>query len=236
MSAKPAELLGVAAGVAIAALALAACGSTKPKYTPLTEANIGAEMTAAVQSKHSAHEVSATGGTTFTIDFDTTAPLRYRFVSGGSDAVTVIGVGADAYVQQSDGTWQKSPSKVTAANLNPVTMATGFLAGMQKFSYLGPTTIEGTAVQHYQVSIDQAKYLQASGQGTGSANLGANEPIVEDLYLNDDNSLRRMLVAMPGGVGNVQVDVTQWGEPVDIAAPPAGSVKTAPPTSPTPTP
>lgn len=220
--------------MALTVLALAACGSAKPEYTPLTEANIGAEMTAAVQSKHSAHEVSTTAGTTFTIDFDTTAPLRYRLVSNGADAVTVVGVGPDAYVQQPGGAWLKSPSKVTAATLNPVTMATAFLAGMQKFTYVGPTTVDGTAVQHYQVSVDQAKYLQSRGQGTGNANLGANEPIVEDLYLNDDNSLRRMSVTMPGGVGNVQVDVTQWGEPVDIAAPPASSVKAAPSASPTP--
>lgn len=227
----------VSAAVVVGTLSLAACGSSN--YVPLTAENLSTQMEAAVQGKHSAHEVATSDGKTATIDFDNAGPLKYRIVAGsGSTAQTMIGIGQDFYVQKGTGAWLKTNAtadgiKLTASSINPVTMVTGFNKGMQKLTYLGASTIDGAQVRHYQAAIDQAKYLQSLGQGTGSANIGANEPITEDLFLNNDNTLRRVSIVMPGGVGNVQIDVTKWGEPVEISAPPATDVTTTPSATPT---
>lgn len=245
MSPRLTTRVGASAGTVLVTLVVAACGSTTSHYVPLTAANISAQMVAAVQGKHSAHEVTASVGTTAIVDFDTSGTLRYRIEStAGSTVQTLIGIGPDIYLQTSKATtakWLKAAasvagSTVTAASINPVTMVTAFNKGLKNFTYIGATTIDGAQVQHYQVTVDQAQYQQSLGQGTGSANLGADEPVVEDLYLNRDNTLRRVLIAMPAGVGNVQLDVTKWGEPVTISAPPASDVTLAQTVTPTATP
>jgi hypothetical protein len=218
-------------------VALSGCGSHA--YVPLTAANIGSTMAAATKNLHTAHEVSTSNGATTTIDFDTSGLLKYRVTaSGGSQSV--IGIGADRYVAGLGtvpaGKWLKVPSSsttgaLTFADLDPIAMVVRFNKGLKTFTYVGPTKIAGVQVQHYRIAIDQRKYLQATGQGLGSSNLGSSEVLIEDLFLNDDNTLRRVTLALPGGVGTTQVDVTNWGKPTSIVAPPASAVVTAVPST-----
>ena len=194
-------------------------------------------MTAATASLRTAHEVSTGNGVTTTIDFDTAGVFRYRLSqAAGGQAKTLIGVGADRYLQEPGvtpaGKWLKLPASssapsITFPQLNPVAMVVRFTKGMTKLVYIGATSIGGSQVHHYQITIDQQKLLQATGQSQGSANLGTGESITEDLYLNADNTLRRVALSLPGGVGDTQVDVTGWGAPVSIQAPPASSVVTS---------
>lgn len=194
-------------------------------------------MVTAAKSLHTAHEVSTSNGATTTIDFDNSGVLKYRVTeSAGSQAI--IGIGSDRYLQSPGavpaGKWLKMPASsavgaLTFQDLDPVAMVVRFDKGLKTFAYLGPTKLGGTDVQHYRITIDQRKYLQAIGQGLGSANLGSSETLTEDLYLNDDNTLRRVTLALPGGVGNTQIDVTDWGKPTTIQRPPASAVMTSPP-------
>lgn len=221
--------------VAAGGLALSACGAKA--YVPLTAGNLGATLTAATKNLHTGHEVSVGNGVTTTIDFDDSAALRYRLSqSSGSGTQSLIGIGSVRYVQEPGvtpaGKWLKVTSGTGAAvltfnDLNPVGMVVLFNKGLKTFVYLGSAKIAGAQVQHYRITIDQQKYLKATGQGVGSANLGSTQMLTEDLYLNGDNTLRRVKLTLPGGVGDTQIDVTNWGKPVTIEAPPASAVVTS---------
>lgn len=218
---------------------MSACGSTT--YVPLTSANLATTITAASKNLHTAHEVTTGNGVTTTIDFDNSGVFTYRMAQSAastgtaSQGETLIGIGADRYLQATGvtpaGKWLKVPSgngvPVSFAAIDPVGMVGRFNKGMTKFAYVGAAKIDGAQVQHYRLTIDQQKFLKATGQGLGSANLGSSETLTEDLYLNDDNTLRRVVLSLPGGVGNTQVDVTNWGKPITIQAPPASAIVTS---------
>ena len=233
----PGARIAVAALAVGAVCALSGCGSTA--YVPLTAANLGAQLSAATKDLHTAHEISTGNGSTTTIDFDNSGTLKYRLTqsAGGTTAAqSLIGIGADRYVQESGvtpaGKWLKVSSStglrvITFNDLNPVAMVVRFNKGLKSFAYIGPDKIDGAQVQHYRITIDQQKYLDATGQGIGSANLGSSQTLTEDLYLNDDNTPRRVKLTLPGGVGDTQVDITGWGKSITIEAPPASAVITS---------
>lgn len=215
---------------------LAGCGS-RP-YAPLTQANLGSVMAAAIAKLHTAHEVSTGSGVRTVIDFDTSGPFKYRLTQTGNGAPTrtLIGIGATRYLQDPGltpaGKWLQlstasNTAVITFGQVNPVAMVARFAKGVSKFVYVGATTIDGARVQHYRITIDQQKFLQATGQSPSSTNIGAGENVTENLYLNGDNTLRRVTLALPGGVGDTQVDVTGWGAPVRIEAPPSSAVVTS---------
>lgn len=228
----------MAAVIACGGAALSACGGSHV-YVPLTAANLGTTLISAAKNLHTAHEVSTSNGVTTTIDFDTAGGLKYRLTQSsgaGASAQSMIGIGSVRYVQEPGvtpvGKWLRiSPGTggvvLTFNDLNPVAMVARFNKGVEKFMYLGPTKISGSQVQHYRITIDQQKYLKATGQGLGSANLGSGQTLTEDLYLNSDDTLRRVTLMLPGGVGNTQLDVTNWGQAVTIEAPPASAVVTS---------
>ncbi len=105
---------------------------------------------------------------------------------------------------------------------------------------LGPSTIGGDAVQGYQVSINPSSINQRLGQSQLPANiqkavgniLGANG-IHLDVYVGDANGLVREITlplsTSAGGksiTARVTVDLTHYGTPVTITAPPPGEVAT----------
>lgn len=222
---------------------LSACGGAKA-YVPLTAANLSSTIAAATKNLHTGHEVATGNGITTTIDFNNSAVFAYRLTQSSASSAngrSLIGIGSDRYLQYPGvtpaGKWLKVSGStntpvITFKDVNPVTMVVRFNKGLKTFTYVGPTKIAGVQVQHYKLTIDQQKYLKATGQGLGSANLGSAETLTEDLYLNEDNTLRRVTLTLPGGVGNTQVDATNWGKPVTITAPQASTVVTSvqPPT------
>lgn len=226
-----------AAGAAgVLAATLTGCGSEA--YVPLTASNLASAMTAATSKVHTGHEVSTGSGATTTVDFDTSGTFKYRLsqTAAGSSAKTLLGVGGDRYLQESGvtptGKWLKLARSsavpvITFAQLNPVAMVARLNKGATKFAYVGTAVIGGATVYHYRITIDQQKLLRATGQSQGTANLGANESITENLYLNRDNTPRRVILALPAGVGSTQFDVTGWGAPVSIQAPPPSAVVTS---------
>jgi len=227
--------------IAAGGVVLTACGGSKA-YVPLTAANFGSTISAAASTLRTGHEVSTSNGVTTTIDFDNSGVFAYRLTQSSGSAgkrQSMIGIGAVRYVQVPGvtpaGKWLKVSASsgaavITFRDVDPATMVIRFNKGLKRFSYVGPTEIAGAQVQHYRIVIDQQKYLRATGQGLGSANLGSAETLTEDLYLNDDNTVRRVALALPGGVGNTQVDVTKAGTPLSITAPPASTVVTSIPT------
>lgn len=243
MPSKMGSIIAVAT-LAVGSPALAACGgsskSAKPAYVPLTQANFSSTMAAAVKGKHSVREVTTSGGRTASIEFDASgASVAMRIsqevpATKTSSAGTLVAilVGNDLYARKTPGRTGDKWLKYLAsdANLagvtggmgkvNPATMVEGLTKGVTSFKYVGATTIAGSTVEQYQLTLSSA----ALG-GTSSTNIGADSSVGESIYLNEDNTLRRVVLTMPASVGNAQLDFTMWGQPLGITAPPASEVK-----------
>ncbi len=83
----------------------------------------------------------------------------------------------------------------------------------------GTAEVDGVETTHYTVAVDTQKALQAMGMGDMAAPGQMPKTIRQEVWLDDRNLIRRMRMKQP----NVAMDITysQWGEPVDISAPPA---------------
>lgn len=227
--------LATIAAVAVGSTVLVACGSSpKPAaYIPLTQNNFTSSMVNAVKDKHSLREVTTSEGKSASVEFDAlgkTLAMRITqqvAASKGSPAGTVVAIliGNDLYARKTPGRTGNKWVKVQASDANlasvtggigkgdPAAIVSSLTKGMTSFKYIGATEIDGRPVEQYQMTLTAA----AIGQSVGSADLGANTPVTESVYLNEDNTLRRLVVTTP--LGDVTVDFTDWGKPLGITAP-----------------
>ncbi|HVK22443.1 MAG TPA: LppX_LprAFG lipoprotein [Actinokineospora sp.] len=90
--------------------------------------------------------------------------------------------------------------------------------------------IDGKPVKHYKVVVDPAR-MDTTKLGLDEAGAKAikDAGLTEfpvDLWIGADNLPVRMVVDMPtkAGGGKMRMDYSDWGKPVDVAAPPAAEV------------
>ncbi|TCO65709.1 hypothetical protein [Actinocrispum wychmicini] len=94
-------------------------------------------------------------------------------------------------------------------------------------------TLDGQETTHYWITVDMAKAAQSlpdpemrklAEQAAGTAGM---KTINEEFWVNADNLPVQVVVATPiaqGQSANVTVKYTDWGQPVDVQAPPASQV------------
>jgi len=90
-----------------------------------------------------------------------------------------------------------------------------FKAGLKKVEYVGEEEIDGTATDHYVLTVDGAAAAKAQDQqmppGAGPKTLAY------DVWLTQDDLMRR--VAFEPGPVKAEINATEWGEPVEVEAP-----------------
>lgn len=94
-----------------------------------------------------------------------------------------------------------------------------FEAGLREVEHVGEEEIDGENTHHYLFTVDAAKAAEAQGQAPVP---GTPEEITYDVWLTEDDLMRR--VAFELGPVKAVIDATEWGEPVDVEAPPAGDI------------
>jgi lipoprotein LprG len=84
---------------------------------------------------------------------------------------------------------------------------------------LGTEEVDGVETTHYAVTVDTQKAMAAMGMADMAPSGQMPKTITQDVWLDGDNLIRRMRMKQP----NVTMDLTysQWGEDVEISAPPA---------------
>jgi hypothetical protein len=103
--------------------------------------------------------------------------------------------------------------------LNPLSSFAAMKVGVQKVRYVGHETIGTTPTDHYVVTVDSAALTKAMKQPRVAA---LPRHLTYNLWLDQQNLLRRMRFVVRGLA--TEMDVTRWGEPVHVQAPPESKV------------
>ena len=85
---------------------------------------------------------------------------------------------------------------------------------------VGEEDVDGTTMRHYEVVLDGQAAIDAAGvTGDDEAAVSAaiGDEFVYDVWLDDDNLMRRIVMEIEGMVTEIKAD--KWGEPVDVEAP-----------------
>ncbi|MEH3032758.1 MAG: hypothetical protein PGN07_01640 [Aeromicrobium erythreum] len=106
-------------------------------------------------------------------------------------------------------------------NVDPSAQLGQLEKAVTKFEQKGAaTTIDGTKATPYEVTVDTAKLGEALG--APGATTGVPKQLVYTIYIGEDKLPRRVQATVSGT--SISMDYSKWGEPVDIAAPPASQV------------
>jgi hypothetical protein len=111
-----------------------------------------------------------------------------------------------------------------ATQMDLETTFASFEAGLRRVELVGAESVSGEDLDRYQVSVDAAAASEAQGQPAAP---GMPETIVYDIWLDDDDLMRKLGFEL-GGQVSMNATMSQWGEPVTVAVPPANKIVKAP--------
>ena len=95
--------------------------------------------------------------------------------------------------------------------------------GAEQVVFLGDEDVDGTEMGHYQVTVDPQAIAEAGGEDAAAMTQAVgDEPVVYDVWLDDDNLMRQLSFELEGMTAEMMMD--NWGEPQEIEAPPADQV------------
>ncbi len=81
-------------------------------------------------------------------------------------------------------------------------------------------------LDHYSLVVDSATLFEAQGTDTSTLPEGSLPPtFTYDLYFDEDGFFRKMETDIGDAGGTVSASFDNWGEPVDISAPPASQIQ-----------
>lgn len=86
----------------------------------------------------------------------------------------------------------------------------------------GTQEIDGVETTHYTVTVDTQKALKAQGMADQVPSGKMPKTIDYDVWVDGDNLVRKLSMDVQGN--QVDMRLSQWGESVDIAAPPKNQV------------
>jgi hypothetical protein len=107
--------------------------------------------------------------------------------------------------------------------MDPLAAFESFGDAVQSVVLVGDEEIEGDELAHYKVRVDTSKIQQLQKLPTEAE---MPKVVPYDIWLDDQNRVRKMTMDMDvqGSPVEVEIELFNWDEPVDIAAPPAGEI------------
>ncbi len=96
---------------------------------------------------------------------------------------------------------------------DPLETFKAFDEGLRDVQYLGSEDVDGEEMDHYVLTVDGKAAAEAQGAPAGSV----PKEITYDLWLDDDDLMRRIQYTVGGG--GVTLSMSDWGEPVTVKAP-----------------
>ncbi len=112
--------------------------------------------------------------------------------------------------------------------LDPSAMAEVFEKGITKASYLGEEDVDGESMEHYRVTLDSSALIDEKDLPSGAPTDALGDELTFDLWFDDDGNFRRQEASLGESGGGVELSYDNWGEPVDIKAPPKSQITKIP--------
>lgn len=108
-------------------------------------------------------------------------------------------------------------------SLSPAELTRALEGAVTSFEEVGPDTVDGEETTKYVLEVDARKAL--ASQGTGQLPPGVELPrtFTYTFWINDQNLPLRVTADM-GSAGQLELRLSNWGEPVDIQAPAAEEI------------
>jgi hypothetical protein len=103
--------------------------------------------------------------------------------------------------------------------LGPQESLAAFRAGLRDVRVVGEERVGGTATTRYRLEVDAAAALAAQGRTPPPA---MPESTAYDAWLDDAGRMRRLTTQVAGS--RVVVELSRWGIPVQVEAPPPSDV------------
>jgi hypothetical protein len=108
--------------------------------------------------------------------------------------------------------------------MSPDQSVKAFRAGLISVRERGRDTVQGVSTTRYEVKADTVRALQAQGS---DAVPGMPDTLTYQVWLDGQDRMRRMGLVIEGT--RLTMELSRWGEPVSIAAPPKSDVVKPPP-------
>jgi len=86
----------------------------------------------------------------------------------------------------------------------------------------GTQEIDGVETTHYTVDVDTQKALQAQGMAGQVPSGQLPKTLTYDVWVDGQHQVRKLRMDVQGT--SIDMSFSQWGEPVDIKAPPADQI------------
>ncbi|HJQ07585.1 MAG TPA: DUF6612 family protein [Nocardioides sp.] len=118
-------------------------------------------------------------------------------------------------------------SGLTDALTNPLGMMDKMTGFITKATYVGPDTVSGAAAKHYRMTVDlKAAMAKLFPKLPSSATANVGPTADEDIWVDDQGRAVKTVVNF--GSGSMTTLLSDFGKKVDVQAPPASQVTTAP--------
>lgn len=200
-------------------------------------ANFAELMSAAIQEQETAH-VSMKMGDSLSVEGDVRygddgTAMKVTMGMGQQDA-TMIFVDDVLYMQMpgmsQPGKWTKVTKGDAALGqiveqmdaMGPRGSLEVMKNGLQEVRLVGTEEVDGEQLKHYEVTVDAQAALESLGQLGDAAGGDVPQEVSYDLYLDDDNLMRRIVLDVAGQ--QMVMETSDWGKDVEIEAPPASDV------------
>jgi len=106
---------------------------------------------------------------------------------------------------------------------DPLQTFEAFDKGLKTVEYVGREDVDGEEMDHYVLTVDGRAVAEAQANPAGGQ---LPEELTYDLWLDDDDLMRRVQYTMGGG--GVTITMSDWGEPVTVKAPPRSDIMQMP--------
>lgn len=153
--------------------------------------------------------------------------MRMTLVVPEMGHVEVIYADGEAYMSvpglTPEGMYLLAPSDMLgdAADLEEVDVSVQtelWEEGAREVVFLGEEDVNGEQMRRYQVTVDAQAVMDASTDDAAATSVGLeDEEVVYDVWLDDDNLMRRMAFEVEGETLEMHMD--DWGEDQDIQVP-----------------
>ena len=238
-----------ASAAALALLVTAGCGAgsggtaTEPE---LTKANFASEVSQAQATAETAHvdakigaqgqNMSMTGDMDMSkqdVAFDLT--MTGAALGSGARFILVDDVvylkvpqltRSEKYVRVDTGDASDPMAKMFSQMLSQMNPSRTFEAfdAITRLQDKGTQEVDGVETTHYAVTVDTQKALEAQGLADQVPAGQLPKTLQYDVWVDADKLVRKLSMEIAGST--IDMTLSEWGEPVDISAPPASQTTT----------